>query len=99
MIDVIQVFLGRQLSHATDEMTGGELREWVLGKARLADLQRTEAVHWLDEAELVKFGGYGASVDEGRAHIASARDVVLSIATPAHASQSMSTSTEEIARA
>lgn len=97
MIDVIQVFLGRQLGHDTEDMTGGELRDWVSSTSKLGDPQRGDAARWLDEAELVKFGGLAATVDEGRAHIAAARDVVISIAAPAHASQSMSV--EEVARA
>jgi hypothetical protein len=81
MIDVIQEFLGRQLGGDTRDLTTGELRDW-LGKAKLSTGQRLELSRWLDECDLVKFGGYRASVEEGRTHLVAAKDLVIAIATP-----------------
>jgi hypothetical protein len=81
MIDIVQQFLGRHFGHDTEDMTGGELREWA-STTKLDDTQRAQLFAWLDEAELVKFGGYPASVDEGRGQIADGKDVVLAIAAP-----------------
>lgn len=81
MIDVVQTFLGRQLGGNTEDLTTGELRDW-LAKSSIATNTRLELSRWLDEADLVKFGGLSASVDEGKSHLAYARDLVIAIAMP-----------------
>lgn len=81
MIDIVQGFLGRQLGGNTVDLTTGELREW-LAKQDLPGPTRLEVSRWLDEADLVKFGGLAATVEEGRAHIAAARELVIAIAMP-----------------
>lgn len=81
MIDVIQSFLGRQLGGNTDDLTTGELRDW-LAKSSITTATRLELSRWLDECDLVKFGGLAASVDDGRGHLAQARDLVIAIAMP-----------------
>lgn len=84
MIDVMQTFLGRQLGKDTDEMTLGELRDWLaaLPAEKLVGARRLELSRWLGDCELVKFGGYPASVDEGRGRLASGRELVIAIAMP-----------------
>jgi hypothetical protein len=84
MIDVMQEFLGRQLGKDTAEMTLGELRAWLdeLPDARLAGARKLELGRWLADCELVKFGGYPASVDEGKVQIAAGRELVIAIAMP-----------------
>ncbi len=81
MVDVMRTFLGRQFDAALDDVTTGELRSW-LASAGLGAAARLELSRWLDECDLVKFGGFAASVDEGRAHLGTARDLVVTIATP-----------------
>jgi len=81
MIDVIQSFLGRQLGGTTDDLTTGELRAW-LGKSSIATATRLELSRWLDECDLVKFGGLHATVEDGKGHLAGARELVISIAMP-----------------
>lgn len=87
MVDVMQQFLGRQVGGDLEDMTTGELREWLVG-AGIAAVSKVELVRWLDDCDLVKFGGLDASVDDGRAQIAAARDLVISIAMPAGSSMS-----------
>ena len=84
MIDILQTFLGRHLGGDTSDLTTGELRAWIaeLPAAKLAPVRRPELERWLDACELVKFGGYPATVDEGRDQIAAGRDLVIAIALP-----------------
>jgi hypothetical protein len=84
MVDVMQSFLGRQLGGDVTDLTTGELRDWLAGVA-LASGTRLELSRWLDECDLVEFGGYRASIDEGRDQLAIARELVISIAAPAGA--------------
>jgi hypothetical protein len=81
MVDVMRVFLGRQFDASLDDATTGELRAWLAG-AGLSASTRLELSRWLDECDLVKFGGFTASIDEGRAHLGTARDLVVAIAAP-----------------
>ena len=72
MIEVLRAFLGRQLGGDATDLTTGELLAWLdeLPAERLAAARRAELAAWLDACEEVKFGGYAASVDDGRAQLA-----------------------------
>jgi hypothetical protein len=98
MIDVMQIFLGRQLGADLADKTTGELREWVR-EAPIADGTRAELASWLRECELVKFGGLVPPVDDGRAQLAVAREVVISIAMPTAELAPPPAAPEEAARA
>jgi hypothetical protein len=98
MIDVMQIFLGRQLGADLADKTTGELREWVRD-APIAGSTREELGHWLHECELVKFGGLVPPVDAGRAQLVIAREVVIAIAMPSAELAPPAPPPEETARA
>ncbi len=93
MVDVMRSFLGRQFDAPLDDATTGELRTWLAGSG-LGGASRLELSRWVDDCDLVKFGGFTATVEEGRAHLAGARDLVVAIAAPPAAPP-----TSEVARA
>ena len=84
MAEVVRGFLGRRYGFAVRDQTTDDLRR-RLGSADLAPEALGLAMHWIDDADRVKFANHHAGADEARAQLAAARALVTSLAEPVHA--------------
>ncbi|MCB9564616.1 MAG: hypothetical protein H6708_29885 [Kofleriaceae bacterium] len=98
MVDVLQTFLARQYAAPLEDATSGELRRW-LADARMPASARLGLSRWLEDCDLVKFGGLAATVEDGRGHLVQARDLVLAIATSPAAAVAAATAADAADRA
>jgi hypothetical protein len=79
MTEVVREFLGRQYGFAVRDQTTCDLRR-RLGAAGLSGEALGRAMHWIDDADQVKFANHHAGADEARAQLAAARALVTSLA-------------------
>jgi hypothetical protein len=81
MVDVIRDYLGARYRVATLDLTTSELVR-ALAKAA-PEHERTLVEAWLERCDLVKYGGFRATADDGRAVLADARGLVVATTAPA----------------
>ncbi len=79
MVEVIRDYLGARYRVATLDLTTSEL---VRALAKVApEHERLLVEAWLERCDLVKYGGFRATADDGRAVLADARGLVIATTT------------------